>query len=561
MVFNGLIELAAVGVVPLYIRIITEPTLLQNNWIANDLFSSASLFTKRELLLYGGIMLLIIYIIKLAVNILNGYFQERFIRGREMRISLELLKRYLFAPLEFHLQRNTSELIRNAQAEVQTMNNGFIVPLLKGISQLLITPLIFISIFLVNPMVSILTIAVLGIAVILFNNWVKKPLMKNGITLQKARGLELKSINQALGGVKELKILQKEQYFLNSYRLIIQEKLNATIRTQMIVRLNAPYLEFIALMGILMIALLVAFSGGSVDQIAAILAFYGLAMFRLKQSIGVIMDSYSYSKANYVSIRPIFNDLKEIPLPKNEDSLPISFNHSLVFENVDFAYSGTRQKSLQGINLKINKGESIGLVGTSGAGKTTFVDVLLGLLKPLHGQILVDGRNISENISSWYQLVGYIPQQIYLIDDTIRANIALGVPTNNINDILIWESLEAAQLKEFVQGLPDGLNTIVGERGIRLSGGQRQRIGIARSLYYKPTILVMDEATSALDNKTEKLFVSALDNLRGEHTILVIAHRISTVQKCDRIIVIENGVIKADGSFSQLVDSGILSRE
>jgi ATP-binding cassette subfamily C protein len=479
-----------------------------------------------------------------------------------MRMSIDLLKHYLYAPLTFHLQRNSADLIRNAQVEIQTMNNNFIVPVLKAATQIFITSLIFVTLLLVNPIVSILSITILIIAIYIYYQWVKKYLLKNRDILQKARGLQLKSINQALGSIKELKVLQRETQFLNIYKKVMQAKHHAIVNTQTISRLNAPYLEFISLMGMLLIALLVAISGASTDQIAAILAFYGLAMFRLKQSVGIILDGYTAVKVNHITIRPIFDDMKTVIPPTLSDKKGhLSFKNSVLVENIEFKYPGSKQNSLHNINLTIKKGESIGFVGSTGAGKTTLIDILLGLLVPQQGRITIDGINLHDSLISWHQLIGYVPQQIFLLDDTIRANVTFGLLKEEVDDKLVWQALEAAQLASFVNELPDGLDTLTGERGIRLSGGQRQRIGIARALYHKPSVIVMDEATAALDNKTEKMFVEALENLSEDHTIIIIAHRISTVKNCDKIILMENGEIIEQGTYDELICKSSIFQE
>jgi len=555
MVFNGLVELAAVGVVPMYVRIITDPVLITGDASVINLWPQAASLTLQQLLVYGGILMLVVYTIKLGVNILNGYFQERFIRGREMRISTDLLKRYLYAPLTFHLQRNSADLTRNAQVEIQMMNTGFIVPLLKATAQLFIAPLIFLSLLLVNPIVSLVSMVVLGLAVALYNQLVKRPLMKHRDTLQNTRSQQLQSINQALGGIKELKVLQRESYFMQVYRRVMDAKRIATIRTQIVTRLNGPYLEFIALMGMLLIAVLLTLSGASTEVLAATLAFYGVAMFRLKQSVGVLLDGYTAAKVNHITIQPIHADMTGIPGPAPVTADALSFNKALTVDNIHYTYPNATRKALQGISLTIRKGESIGLVGSTGAGKTTLVDVLLGLLQPQEGSITVDGVDIFSNLSGWHSLIGYIPQQIYLLDDTIRANVAFGLPKKDIDDQAVWAALEAAQLADFIRELPDGLDTMTGERGIRLSGGQRQRIGIARALYHRPSILVMDEATAALDNQTEKRFVTALEQLRQDHTLIIIAHRLSTIRHCDRILVMEKGHIKAEGRYDALLQT------
>ncbi len=554
MIFNGLVELIGVAVVPLYVRLITEPRLVTANKEVLSYWPQAAELTIQEILIYGGITLFLIYIGKTAVMIMNHYFQERFIRGRQMRISSDLFRKYLEAPLTFHLQRNTAELIRNTQTEVQKIGSGLVVPLLQGGTQLIIALLMFISIIWVNPMVSLLTLFVLGAAVFIYNQVIRKKIVDYRARLQHARGNQIKAIHQGLGGIKEVKVLQRTHFFYNVYRDVLEELRKGTIFTQMAGRANAPYLEFIALMGMLLIAISLAATGTSAELLAPIIAFYGVAMFRLKQSVTVLMTSYTTMKIDHISIHPVYKDMVLIPAaPKIINNQKFEFKESLDLDGIHYTYPNTSKPALYSINLSIQKGTSIGLVGTTGAGKTTLVDVILGLLKPQKGRVMVDGQDIFSNLPGWHRQIGYIPQQIYLLDDTIRANIAFGITAGQIDDNQIWQALKAAQLADFVKKLPEGLDTITGERGIRLSGGQRQRIGIARALYHRPSVLVMDEATASLDNETEKKFVAALEAVKQEHTMIIIAHRLTTIEHCDQIVLMENGTIKAIDTFQQLL--------
>lgn len=555
MVVNGFVELLAVGVVPLYIRIITEPMLLNEYLNKLSFFKGVYSFDVLEIIYWGLILLLFVYVVKLILSVLNGYLQERFIRGRESRISTDLLKRYLLTHYQFHLQRNSAELIRNAQIEIQQMNIGFVVPLLKAISQLFIAPLIFLSLLMVNAFVSSVTILTLAVAIVLYNLTIKKSMLKYRDALQYLRIKQIQVINEALGGIKELKVLRREHYFLELYKKLMNQKRVATIKSQLATRLNAPFLEFIALIGILIIVLMLTFSETPMAVFVSTLAFYGVAMFRLKQSATVLLDAYTLIKVNHITIRPVYSDMVSVPIQDIKPGKQLTFNNNIQFVNVSYFYPGTNNNIVEEINMVIHKGESVGIVGPTGAGKTTLVDLLLGLLEPQQGSIIVDGQNIFKDLAGWQSLIGYIPQHIYLLDDTIRANVAFGLPKEMIDDKFVWKVLETAQLSDFVRELPKGLDTITGERGIRLSGGQRQRIGIARALYQRPSILVMDEATSALDNKTEKLFITALEQLRKDHTLIIIAHRLSTIMHCDRILVMERGRIKAEGTYAQLIET------
>ena len=286
-----------------------------------------------------------------------------------------------------------------------------------------------------------------------------------------------------------------------------------------------------------------------------------VAIVRLMPSFTKISSNFASLKWGERALAVVYDDIRDLEAKEREFrrkqaeglSKPLPFEHELRLENISYSYPGSAESALIDVSLSIPKNASVGFVGPSGAGKTTIVDVILGLLEPMSGRILVDGVDIQDRVANWQRKIGYIPQTIYLTDDTIRKNVAFGLDDGEIDDDLVWEAIDAAQLRELVNSLPDGLDTIVGERGVRLSGGQRQRVGIARALYHKPQVLVMDEATSALDNQTERHIVDALDNIRGSRTMIMIAHRLSTVQNCDTLYYLDEGRLKAQGTYEELL--------
>ncbi|MEX0929736.1 MAG: ATP-binding cassette domain-containing protein, partial [Balneolales bacterium] len=310
-----------------------------------------------------------------------------------------------------------------------------------------------------------------------------------------------------------------------------------------------------------LIALILVLQGRAVQSIIPILTLFAVAVVRLMPAFRDVVGNYTNIRFNIFAVDPVFDDLKELERERSAIHLngtrkpsPLTLKNSIKIEDLHYKYPNSEAQALNGIDLEIPKGSAIAFVGASGAGKTTIVDVLLGLLPPTRGVIKVDGRDIRTNLRAWQSNIGYIPQFIYLSDDTIKRNIAFGLEDDEIEDYKLDNAIKAAQLDRLVQNLPKGYNSVIGERGIMLSGGQRQRIGIARALYHNPEVLVMDEATSALDNVTEKYIIQALEKLRGDRTMIMIAHRLTTVRNCDVLYFMKDGVIEASGSHAELLE-------
>jgi ATP-binding cassette subfamily C protein len=368
---------------------------------------------------------------------------------------------------------------------------------------------------------------------------------------------------EGISGIKDVIILGRENSFLGRYNFSAVRTAIALRYKQIIIQLPKPFMETITVTGMLFIALMLLVQGRKVTALIPILTLFGAATMRLLPLLRTVVSSYTEIRYNIYAIDPVYNDLKllekdaEKQLKKEEkiNLNPYPFTSQVIFKNVSYRYPQGSAEAIRDISLNIPRGTVIGFVGPSGAGKTTIVDILLGLLEPQQGQILVDNQNIFEDVRRWQMNVGYIPQFIHLSDDTISRNIAFGLLDEEIDTAQLWEAVCAAQLESLIQELPEGLDTVVGERGVRLSGGQRQRIGIARALYNNPQVLIMDEATSALDNITEKFVIEAIEQLRGDRTIIMIAHRLTTVQNCDVIYLMNEGRILEHGSYKDLLKS------
>ncbi|MFN4194267.1 MAG: ABC transporter ATP-binding protein, partial [Thermosynechococcus sp.] len=370
----------------------------------------------------------------------------------------------------------------------------------------------------------------------------------------------VQSINEALGGIKETKILGREQVFLDTYSENLLRDKRASLFQQIASQLPRSYFETIGVILLILILIFSLLQRGTTAQILPLVSLFAAAAFRLLPSANRLMANLGNIIFATASVDVLYHDLleartlesRQLPAVVGENDI---FRDRLELIDVHYTYPNAPRPALCGVSLTIKQGEMVGLVGASGAGKTTLVDLILGLLEPCQGDIQVDGESIYTNLAKWQRQIGYIPQTIYLSDDTLRRNIAFGLPEAQIDEAALWRAVEAAQLAEFVAGLPAGLNTVVGERGVRLSGGQRQRVGIARALYHNPSVLIMDEATAALDNQTEAGVMDAIQALSGEKTIIMIAHRLSTVMECDRLYFMADGQVVAAGSYQELLQT------
>ncbi|URR35325.1 ABC transporter ATP-binding protein/permease [Thermosynechococcus sp. HN-54] len=556
MLIGSIWEALGVGLVLPFIAIIEKPSRL------NDLLfwrhSAVPLTPQEEYqwLLILSISFAVLFICKNLFIAGSNYLQLKFLNEKQRKFSVMLLRSYLFKPYTFHLQNNTAKLIQNANGETTNIFNNYLLPLLIIISESMIVFAIFTVIILSNPFVSIIVITVLGVLSFLFFRFFREKLKQVGAQRVHYAQKVVQSINQGLGGIKEVKVLGREQVFLDVYEQNLIEDRRANFFLNFINQLPRSYFETLAVIAIILIIILTLIQRGSMTQVLPLISLFAAAAFRLLPSATRLMVSLNSVIFYSASVDIIYDDILEARSLEIHKAEPVAikpFRDRLELIDVHYTYPNAARPALQGVSLTIKQGEMVGFVGSSGAGKTTIVDLILGLLEPSQGDIRVDGESIYQNLPQWQRQIGYIPQTIYLSDDTLRRNIAFGLADEAIDETAVWAAVEAAQLATFVRSLPDGLDTVVGERGVRLSGGQRQRIGIARALYHNPSVLIMDEATAALDNQTEAGVMDAIQALSGEKTIIMIAHRLSTVMECDRLYLMANGQVAAVGNYQELL--------
>lgn len=505
-------------------------------------------------MMIGGIVLIItVYLIKVLFLGFLAFKQGKFIFSVQKSLSERLFSVYLAQPYTFHLQHNSAQLIRNITTEVAVFNSGLVGVLWVATEIITIIGIICL-LMIVEPIGAVSVLLLLGVSSSIFYLMTKNYITELGKRREYHEGKRIQHIQQGLGGIKDVKVLGREMYFIKKY--ITHNQGSADVGQIQVFMQSLPrlWLEMLSVAAILSLFLSMVLQEKTTNEIIPILGVFSLAAFRMTPSVNKLITGLQNIR---FTIPVVENLYKEVSL-NGQNILKTCGNeikkfYELVLKNISYKYPRSSIKVVKEFSIKISHGEMIGFVGASGAGKSTLIDLILGLLKPTYGQIEVNGVSIYENLRSWQNKIGYVPQNIYLSDDTLKNNVTFGVDDKDIDLDAVKKAICNAKLDDFVGQLEHGLDTIVGERGVRLSGGQRQRIGIARALYHDPEILVLDEATSSLDVKTEKFVMSAIDLLHGNKTIIVIAHRLSTVEACDRIYRMDYGHMVKEGSFREVI--------
>ncbi len=567
MMIAALLEVAGIGMIPAFVSIVADPDRVLSYEPLFPVFEFLSISSSQDLLMWGSAALVAIFLMKSTYVVAFNYFEAYFINNRMYMISHRLMKSYMQAPYTFYLRRNTAELLRNTTQEVRIFINVVFTNLLTIARESVMTVAILLMLMVMEPLITLLVLIFSGFGTGTFLFLTQKRVKEYGEQEQGHRRNMIKAVNQGLGGIKDARVLNREPDFIEKFRVEIKKSSRLSAYIRHIKQIPKPVVETTAVIAMMMIAGVMVLQGRPMGTIIPILTLFAMATVRLMPAVQQISSMYTKLRYNLVTIDPIYEDLKELEEHNRRFELdrmkkePLELKKAISVSNLTYSYPETEEQALSGVTFTIPKGGAVAFVGSSGAGKTTLVDLILGLLEPTAGEILVDGKNINNHLSAWQRNIGYIPQSIYLADDTLRKNIAFGLPDKSIDDEKIMHAIELSQLSELLSRLPKGLDTMIGEHGTRLSGGQRQRVGIARALYHNPQILVMDEATSALDNVTEKLITEAIERLKGERTIIMIAHRLSTVRKCDKLFLMSNGIIKDSGTYDQLVEKNREFRE
>ncbi len=555
----ALIDALGVASIMPFIAVLTNPDLIETNEILNQVYQSVTIFgieTNQQFLFVLGIFVFLLLIISLSFKALTNYAQVRFTTMREYSIGKRLVEGYLHQPYSWFLNRHSSELGKTILSEVSNVVSKGLGPMMNLITQSTVTLALLILLILVDPKLTLIIIFIFGAAYGLIYKLNRNLMNRIGKELFKANEGRFAALTEAFGASKEVKVGGLEQIYIKRFsdpaKILAQRSALVSIISQF----PRFALEAIAFGGMLLVVLYLMLQSGDISNVIPVVALYAFAGYRLMPALQQIYVSLTQLRIAVPSLNSIHDDLINLkPKEYDREKNTLKLNKNISLNHIYYQYPNSSRTALKDINLIIPARSTVGLVGATGSGKTTIVDIILSLLEAQKGTLEVDSMIIDKyNRRAWQRSIGYVPQQIFLADDTVAANIAFGIEINDIDFEAVKLAAEIANLHEFViNDLPLKYETKIGERGIRLSGGQRQRIGIARALYNKPRVLILDEATSALDNLTEQAVMEAVHNLKNNITIILIAHRLSTVKKCDKIFLFDKGKLEGQGTFEELV--------
>lgn len=546
MLIGAGLETAGTSLLIPFITIAMEPDSVFQNEYLKYFYDLLHLTSVNGFLVMLSIVLSAVFILKNIYLYFMYYAQYRFIYNGQFNTSRGLFKDYVRRPYEFYLDASTPVVMRHIMSDVNGSYN-LLLTFLQLFTELFIFSALLVLALVYSPAMTLVMCAVLGI-ILLANKMILGPTLRRfGHEVQTNSALTTKWIMQAVNGMKETKVLNKERYFVEQYEKSA-DRLNAIQKRQNSMQ-NIPRLmiETVCMCGILLVMAVFLSIGNNLNEMITQLGVLAVVAIKLMPSankLSTYINNIAYYEPSLTAVEDIIirshqKDVDTDILFLKKEIEPMEFSKEVKLENITYRYPNTEVNILENASVSIPIGKSIGFIGPSGAGKSTTVDILLGLLEPQGGRVTVDGVDIRSNLPGWYARIGYVPQMIFMLDDTIRNNVAYGVDEKDIDEEQVWYALREAQMDEFVRGLPDGLDTSIGERGVRISGGQRQRLGIARALYTEPEIMIFDEATSALDNDTESAIMEAIERLHGKKTLVIIAHRLTTIEKCDAVYRVE----------------------
>ncbi len=554
IIIGTILELVGVTAVLPFIEVAMDADKIHINKAIELLYDFFRFESIQDYLAFMAILLILIYILKNFFLVYLNYNIYRFNYDNQRLVAKKLLDTYLKEPYIFFLNHNSADLVRNIKEDTIGLFDTIIASM-QLLAEGMVTLVLFLYLLYKDKTITL----TVGVVLILFVFFVMKKIKHNvemcGSNVRLSKGGMTKWILQTFGGIKETLILGRTDFFEKKVDEQYCLYSNSQKKYQVLSYIPKPLLETICVGTILFAIIIKLQMGVSPDYFVSTVAIFAVAAFRLLPAfnrITIYINRIHFGKPSLIAVYDDLRDIENhVTIEEKRGDNRTKFEESIEIIGVDYKYPDSNSYVLKDIGLKILKNKSVAFIGASGAGKTTLADVILGLLDPQSGDILVDGVSVLNSIENWRMCLGYIPQTIFLLDDTIKANIAYGLEENSVDETKLKKAIEDAQLKEFIDSLEDGLNTVIGERGVRLSGGQRQRIGIARALYNDPEVLILDEATSALDNDTESAVMEAIDSLSGRKTLIIIAHRLSTIKNCDYVYEITpNGIIDKTGSIN-----------
>ena len=575
-VFSSVLEALGVGLIAPYLAIAADPNIAREGALSSvlNLFNWQS---DSQVVTGLAVILIVLFCLKTVVYFLCKLYILKYSYWQKNQLESRLMRTYLRIPYIFHLNKNSAVLIKNIAIESHQFTSNSLIPLLEIIANVIVMAVLLL--LLAYSEISLLLVALVIIlpTIIIFAR-LSRRVKRWGEVMSTSNHNMIAAVNHGLGGLKETKVIGCEDHFEAELDVYSKEYSQAAVWADAFRVL--PRVSIEAILVIFLLAFIVfsqVVSGRSLSELTAVMGMFAVASIRLVPAVSQILCALGQIRFSLFALDMLCMDLKEIeqyesgslsaeyvgqrhkgygnalPAANTTQSSALPFQYDVSLEGITYRYPSSDKPAIQDFSLTLRKGESIALVGKSGSGKTTLVDILLGLLQPENGDIKVDGRSIYDDVRGWQNLLGYIPQSIFLTDSTIEQNIAYGVPPEEIDPVRLREAIAAAQLEDLIAKMSDGVKTPVGERGVRVSGGQRQRIGIARALYHNREILVLDEATSALDTETEKLVSDAINSLAGSRTLIIIAHRFSTIEKCDRIYELSDGRLKQSGTYREVI--------
>jgi ABC-type multidrug transport system fused ATPase/permease subunit len=554
MVFTALMEVAGVASIMPFMMALKDPELLQHNKILLWVGSVSGLSETYSLRSIAGVVVLMLLVMTNVAWLCTNWLLLRFSHGQVHNISTKLLHHYVHQPYEFFLGRNSADLSKNILTEVGRVTVSMILPMLQLLSKAVVIIFLIGLLLFVDSTLAIVSTLVIGIAYTSIYLVIRKRLSRYGRALVGTEGERFKAISETFGGIKEVKLAGCYDYFEQKFSRASLRFARTYTLAESMATLPRYILEMIAFGGIISIALYLLATKENPNDVLPILALYAFVGYRLMPAMQQIYYCVVKIRYNRAALENIARELRTASGKHTEisEAHPLPFQQKLELKKIHYSYPGSRP-ILKDVSLTIGVNTTIGLAGMSGAGKTTLIDIILGLLPPSSGHMEADGMAINaENMRGWQSQIGYVPQHIYLLDDSIAGNIAFGLPAEKIDRAQLERAAKRAHLHEFILSLPQGYDAPVGEKGIKLSGGQRQRIGIARALYHEPRLLVLDEATSALDTVTENSVMDAINEISGQVTLIIIAHRLTTLRQCNTIHLIEDGHVSASGNYDDL---------
>ena len=548
LIVSTFLEMIGIGVIPIFTMIFIEPSSIIEKLPGIFDYNFIYDLDKKVLAMYMLITLVMVFIIKNSFLVFVNYFSGMILKRIRENLTNKMFRDYINSKYEFHIQRNSADLIRNVNSEVSKAVY-YIIGHVSLIKEILILFMIFLILTVTSTKASLLIFVFLGIFSIIFFLFTRKSSQVRGKLIQEYWGKQTRTLKHGMGSIKEIKMLKKEKFIFKIFQFNTNMIESYNFMQSFIVTLPRLFLEVITILGISAILISFTFSDQSIESFIPLIVLISVSAVRLIPSFSVISQSIAtikYQSASFELIIKEINDMQKLTRFRNDQGVPeviekINFDNKIEIKNLTYNYPLTEKKIIENISFEIKPGERVGIAGKSGAGKSTLLDLLCGLLQPSEGKIIVDGIDINEKENNWKEQIGYVPQETYLLDDTIKSNIAFGLEEKDFDDKRFKKALKMSQLDGFIETLPEKELTNVGDQGIRLSGGQKQRIGIARALYFMPKILILDEPTSALDGENESLILNDMYNLDSKITLIIISHRMNVFENCQKIYTLKMG--------------------